>query len=67
MADAVCINQNDHQERLGQIKLMGDIYRKATRVLVWLGEDTDNEAQQSLDRLESIALPHHDPPPPQDS
>ncbi|KAF2675943.1 HET-domain-containing protein [Lentithecium fluviatile CBS 122367] len=66
-ADAVCINQDDHRERLGQIKLMGDIYRKASRVIVWLGEDTDNEAQQSLDRLESIALSHHDPPPPQDS
>jgi hypothetical protein len=66
-ADAVCINQKDSQERQGQIKLMRDVYRNATRVLVWLGEDTDNEAQQSFDRLESIALSRDNPPPPQDS
>jgi len=32
-----CINQKDSFERSHQVGLMGPIYRKATRVLVWLG------------------------------
>ncbi|OAG07054.1 uncharacterized protein CC84DRAFT_1088499, partial [Paraphaeosphaeria sporulosa] len=36
--DAVCINQQDHQEKSTQIPLMGQIYRFASKVLAWLGE-----------------------------
>ena len=36
-ADAVCINQNDNLEKGKQVTLMGDIYRRAHNVLVWLG------------------------------
>ena len=36
--DFVCINQNSLAERNHQVQLMGEIYRKATQVLVWLGE-----------------------------
>jgi hypothetical protein len=35
-ADAVCINQNDNEERANQVKEMGRIYADAVRVLVWL-------------------------------
>lgn len=35
-ADAVCINQNDNEERANQVKQMGSIYADAVRVLVWL-------------------------------
>ncbi|KAH3969505.1 hypothetical protein HBI56_026640 [Parastagonospora nodorum] len=35
--DAVCINQNDDDEKAVQIKLMGQLYRRAKRVWVWLG------------------------------
>jgi hypothetical protein len=35
--DALCINQNDLEERRQQIGLMAEIYSKASRVLVWLG------------------------------
>lgn len=34
--DAVCINQDDADEKPAQLQLMGDIYRTATRVLAWL-------------------------------
>jgi len=34
--DAICINQEHLGEKLGQIRLMGDIYRSASRVLAWL-------------------------------
>jgi hypothetical protein len=36
--DAVCINQSDPAEKETQIPLMRDIYSKATRSLIWLGE-----------------------------
>lgn len=38
--DAVCINQDDAVEKSQQVKLMHDIYTKATDVLVWLGPGT---------------------------
>ena len=39
--DSICINQSDLQERSQQVRLMGHIYRKASAVLIWLGEDVD--------------------------
>jgi Heterokaryon incompatibility protein (HET) len=38
--DALCINQNDIDERNAQVRIMADIYRDAKRVLVWLGESS---------------------------
>jgi hypothetical protein len=35
--DAVCINQSNDVEKSSQIPLMADIYRGASRVMVWLG------------------------------
>ena len=37
-ADAVCINQEDNVEKSSQVAIMGDIYRKASNVIAWLGE-----------------------------
>lgn len=37
--DAICINQADRIEKAIQIPLMGDIYSKASAVIVWLGKD----------------------------
>ena len=39
--DSICNNQSDLQERNQQVRLMGQIYRKASTVLIWLGEDAD--------------------------
>jgi hypothetical protein len=36
-ADAICINQSDLKEKGHQVALMGEIYRDANRVVVWLG------------------------------
>lgn len=36
-ADAICIDQRNIEERGKQVQLMGMIYWKAERVLVWLG------------------------------
>lgn len=35
--DAICINQDDLAERTHQVRFMGQIYSKASSVLVWLG------------------------------
>lgn len=40
--DAVCIDQDDNEEKSRQIPRMSDIYQKAKEVCVWLGEDTDD-------------------------
>ena len=40
--DAVCIQQSVHSERNQQVTIMGDIYRAAKQVVVWLGEAADN-------------------------
>ncbi|KAI0555554.1 heterokaryon incompatibility protein-domain-containing protein [Xylaria curta] len=37
-ADAICINQDDEEERSTQVELMAIIYAKAIRVVVWLEE-----------------------------
>jgi hypothetical protein len=37
--DALCINQEDLDERSEQVNFMWDIYRGAEKVVVWLGED----------------------------
>ncbi|KAF8855940.1 HET-domain-containing protein [Acephala macrosclerotiorum] len=37
--DALCINQEDNEERGQQVTLMRDIYRRADEVVVWLGEE----------------------------
>jgi len=36
--DAVCINQASREERGQQVQLMAEIYSKASRVIIWLGE-----------------------------
>ncbi|KAI0599877.1 heterokaryon incompatibility protein-domain-containing protein [Biscogniauxia sp. FL1348] len=48
--DALCINQDDIEERGAQVKLMRDVYEIATQVNVWLGEPTAG-AEIGLNRL----------------
>ncbi|VBB80981.1 Putative HET domain-containing protein [Podospora comata] len=40
--DAVCINQEDDEEKSRQVSRMGSIYERATKVLSWLGPSADN-------------------------
>lgn len=35
--DALCINQENIEEKQDQIAMMGDIYKRSSKVLVWLG------------------------------
>lgn len=38
--DAICINQDNVDEKADQIKLIADIYSQARFVVVWLGDGT---------------------------
>ncbi|KAK7698611.1 hypothetical protein SLS64_012350 [Diaporthe eres] len=38
--DAICINQSDGTEKSAQVNMMGDIFRAAERVVVWLGKSS---------------------------
>lgn len=40
--DALCIDQFQHSERNQQVTIMGDIYKYARQVVVWLGESADD-------------------------
>lgn len=54
--DALCINQEDLDERAEQVQIMGSIYAEALNVHIWMGlqtEHTQNFAQQIA------ALPHY--------
>ena len=42
--DAICINQQDKEERTQQVAAMARIYGLAKRVVVWLGEEAGNSA-----------------------
>lgn len=43
-ADAICINQDDTGEREQQVTMMGSIYRKAKRVITYIGPESDNSS-----------------------
>lgn len=44
-ADALCINQENITERNAQVRMMGDIYARATNTMIWLGEEDDDVAR----------------------
>lgn len=66
--DALCLNQEDDQEKALQIPRMGTIYSQAKIVLAWLG--TDGKLQAELERLrdysdnvgfyDALSKPHPD-------
>ncbi|KAF7538178.1 hypothetical protein G7054_g3146 [Neopestalotiopsis clavispora] len=41
-ADAICIDQDNNEERGHQVKMMGEIYRNAGCTVIWLGSLTVN-------------------------
>jgi hypothetical protein len=51
--DAVCINQNDLDERSKQVAIMGQIYSKASEVYAWLGVGTEKNLEAMRDLAET--------------
>ncbi|KAK4569323.1 hypothetical protein LTR86_003085 [Recurvomyces mirabilis] len=56
--DAICIDQGNTLEKNQQVAMMRDIYMKAERVLIWLGEDVPHsiEAVHMIQNLAQIFL-----------
>ncbi|KAK1545611.1 hypothetical protein CPAR01_03113 [Colletotrichum paranaense] len=48
-ADALCINQDDHEEKRVQVDMMFDIYSKCNNCFLWLGEVDLLDGELSLD------------------
>src|SRR6201999_2476979 len=46
--DYLCINQPNVAEKNHQVALMGQIYREASRVIVWLGPSREADRQSLL-------------------
>lgn len=46
-ADAICIDQEDAEEKGCQVQLMAEIYARASRVIVWLEETTGDHQLHS--------------------
>ncbi|KAL8787130.1 MAG: hypothetical protein Q9195_007912 [Heterodermia aff. obscurata] len=51
--DAICINQKDVKEREQQVERMGDIYRSARQVFIWLGPSSHDSAL-AIETLNSL-------------
>lgn len=50
---AICIDQQNIKERGEQVALMGEVYRRAARTIVWLGPGGD-DSDHALDVLQYI-------------
>jgi hypothetical protein len=44
-ADAVCINQKDDVEKTKQVQMMKTIYQRASKVIIWLGEEVASDIE----------------------
>ncbi|KAF4314297.1 Heterokaryon incompatibility [Botryosphaeria dothidea] len=67
-ADAVCINQQDVDERGHQVRLMRSIYKRAKSVFIWLGPDEQRAAPAVFASARKIFLKDMiNIPPPDDS
>jgi hypothetical protein len=53
-ADAVCIDQGNVTERGHQVRLMGRMYGRAERVLIWAGRDEGHDARSAFALMEKI-------------
>ncbi|GAW25193.1 putative het domain protein [Rosellinia necatrix] len=53
--DAICINQDDTEERNHQVQFIAKIYAKASRVIVWLEEEMDASSQVHGEQIADIS------------
>lgn len=52
--DAICVNQNDLIERSKQVQRMANVFTQATRVVVWLGEESHN-SKHAMENLKMVS------------
>ncbi|KAJ2976548.1 hypothetical protein NUW58_g8055 [Xylaria curta] len=51
--DAICINQDNLSEKSHQVAFMGEVYKHARQVIIWLGPEADN-SDRALEVLDEI-------------
>jgi hypothetical protein len=56
--DALCIDQQNEQEKNQQVQMMDTIYREANTVVAWLGaaDDASKRAMETMKKLSKIAI-----------
>ncbi|KAF6812233.1 heterokaryon incompatibility protein [Colletotrichum plurivorum] len=54
--DAICVNQRDADEKSAQVPRMGDIYRSAAQVVIWLSTDKST-ARIEAEHMREILAP----------
>ncbi|KAE9379704.1 HET-domain-containing protein, partial [Stipitochalara longipes BDJ] len=47
-ADAICINQNDDEEKAIQVTQMGEVYKAARHTIIWLGEGSGHDGPEHM-------------------
>lgn len=52
--DAICLDQKNLKERGFQVQRMGQIYKRAKRVVVWLGPEAD-DSTHAMELMKSLA------------
>ncbi|KAL8787596.1 MAG: hypothetical protein Q9213_002158 [Squamulea squamosa] len=52
--DAICINQENAEERNYQVSRMADIYKSTEKVVIWLGPD-ENDSTLAIAGLDALA------------
>ncbi|CAG9984233.1 unnamed protein product [Clonostachys byssicola] len=52
--DAICINQDDIQEREEQVSIMRGIYGTASSVIAWIGESDGSSDERAFDFMDKI-------------
>lgn len=57
-ADALCIDQQNGDEKRNQLRLMTDIYKKAQSVAIWLGPEKDHSELATQFLEEVVARAH---------
>ncbi|KXX78121.1 Heterokaryon incompatibility protein 6, OR allele [Madurella mycetomatis] len=60
--DAICIDQQNKKEKVVQLRLMREIYEKATRVCAWIGDESGN-SHQAIKTLIQITTADRAPKP----
>ncbi|KAI0101857.1 heterokaryon incompatibility protein-domain-containing protein [Nemania sp. FL0031] len=55
-ADSICINQEDNAEKGHQVGLMANIYLRAKRTLICMGDDTWGHAKAAFEMIEEVNL-----------
>lgn len=64
--DAICINQNDVDERNRQVRIMDQIYFRATAVIIWLGQRYARFEEAEVAKPQGLMLPENEAQPPED-